>query len=136
MPVQRRLPVFATGSIKALAGAFMMAAILAGCALQPPRHPNPMPSPPVIHPPPTARHPSKAGHTQPSCAWTQVHGVAKLIRIQDRHSWYRFYPGNTAVAKKHHPANANPGDEFTAILKQPLNGPCKQPGLVLVKPLP
>lgn len=130
---QRPLQATATGLMKASAGALVLAATLAGCALQPPSPPTSSLAPPVVHP--RHQHPGYS-RTRPSCAWTQVRGVAQLKRIRGRHSWYRFYPGNTPVVKQRHPANASPGDEFTAILKQPLNGPCKQPALVLVKPLP
>lgn len=132
MPAPGRLPAFRNGPIKALAGALVLAATLAGCALQPPRHRNPQP---VIQPQQAHPH-SQSSRGTPPCAWTRVRGVAQLMGVHGQHGWYRFYPGNTAVVKPRPPANASPGDEFTAILKKPLNGPCKEPALVLVKPLP
>lgn len=117
--------------------ALMVMVLVAGCALQPPApqtSPKPLPSPlPRKHSAPRAQH-----HRPPAppCAWAQTRGVAKLVRAQGHRGWFRFYPGNRLVPARINEDRADPGAEYTAILKKPLYGPCHRPDLELVRPLP
>ena len=62
--------------------------------------------------------------------------MAEYLNHKNGHFVYRFYPGDTMVSKPKAPPHPQPGEEYKAILRQPLNGPCDNPELVLVNPLP
>ena len=118
-------------------GTLMAVALLAGCALQPPTPETP--AKPLPSPAPQKPGPREAHHHRrppPPCAWTQTRGVAKLVRAHGGRGWFRFYPGNRLVPASIDQVRANPGAEYTAILKKPLYGPCHRPDLELVSPLP
>ncbi|WP_143269440.1 hypothetical protein [Mangrovitalea sediminis] len=94
----------------------------------------PAPPPPAVSQSQT-HHPKAPRKQHVSCAWSQVHGIAELVAVRDHHATYRFYPGNTLFRKSHPPHNASPGNEYKAIVRRPMNGPCDAPELVVVDPL-
>lgn len=75
---------------------------------------------------------------EPPCAWSQVRGVAKLLALgrapdHGRATW-QFFPGDDILF---HPApeGSRVGDEYKALLRRPMNGPCRQAELYLVAPI-
>ncbi len=113
-----------------------LATLMSACASTPwtasPPHPQPAPLPQA------AEDDLHGQWPQPPCAWSQVRGVAKLLSLgpqpdRSRATW-QFFPGDDILL---HPAppGSRVGDEFKALLRRPMNGPCRQLELYLVAPL-
>ena len=97
------------------------------------REPETVEPPPVAAPRPTPKRP---------CAWSQTRGIATLLaatptsdaRASAVEEPWQFVPGDKVVFHKR-PDTAAVGDEFKAMLKEPLSGPCRRPQLLLFSPL-
>lgn len=117
--------------------ALAIGTLLTACASQP--GPAPVPGADTD----TKWQPPRPGqgadrHPQPPCAWSQIRGIAKLLSLTSAHperqATWQFFPGDDILF---HPAphDSGIGDEFKALLKRPLNGPCDGPELYLVAPI-
>lgn len=115
-------------------GAVLVATLLSACATTPQL--NPVPD----APPATVSEPSPPAPVQPipRCAWSQIRGVAIIVSVTsamanpDLATW-QFFPGDDIVFHPLPPGAAR-GDEYKALLRRPMTGPCKAE-LYLVGPL-
>lgn len=113
------------------AAILLTAALLTACAATTPVTPAPegavsQPTPPVPVQP------------SPLCAWSQVRGVATVLSVTSAMTnpalaTWQFFPGDDIVFHPL-PGGASGGDEYKALLRRPLTGPC-EPELYLVGPL-
>ncbi|MDC0661342.1 hypothetical protein [Marinobacter sp. SS21] len=112
--------------------AVSLATLMSACASTPwmASHPQSAPA--------TADGDTREQRPQPPCAWSQVRGIAKLLSLgrhpdRSQASW-QFFPGDDVLF---HPAppGSRVGDEYKALLRRPMNGPCRQLELYLVAPI-
>ena len=69
------------------------------------------------------------------CAWREEKGVAVVTTLQEGEARFRFFPGDVAISTRAKPGVAI-GQEFKAVVRYPLNGPCSEPQMTVMEPLP
>lgn len=110
--------------------------LLTACAISP----VPVTQPDGDPEPASPQSPSSGARPQPLCAWSQLRGIATVLSLSsamangsESLATWQFFPGDDIVFHPL-PAGADVGDEYKALLRRPMNGPC-QPELYLVGPL-
>ncbi|SFM01622.1 hypothetical protein [Marinobacter zhejiangensis] len=112
----------------------LTATLLSACATSP-QPATPLPSATEAGTHQTSPEPTRP---QPLCAWSQIRGIATLLSTTSAltdptFATWQFFPGDDIVFHRL-PQGANTGDEYKALLRRPMTGPC-QPELYLVAPL-
>ncbi|WP_166269653.1 hypothetical protein [Marinobacter caseinilyticus] len=87
---------------------------------------------------PNAAKPPPEPQPEALCAWSQIRGIATLLAMdptrQPPQGTWQFFPGDDVVFVPV-PDQAQPGDEYKALLRRPLSGGCQTPVLILVAPV-
>ncbi len=91
-------------------------------------HPNPI----TVESPDARPMPSQP-NPKP-CAWADVRGIAKLLAMAGESGTWQFFPGDDVLFHTV-PTGARPDDEFKALLRRPISGPCPDARLILFDPV-
>lgn len=92
------------------------------------------PPEPVTTEPPDGGSERPRPPAQEPCAWTEVRGIATLLAVTGQSGTWQFVPGDDVLFHTV-PAGARPEDEFKALLRRPLSGPCPDARLILFDPV-
>lgn len=83
----------------------------------------------------TQSKPEPAPESAPEpCAWSEVRGIAKLLAVSGQTGTWQFFPGDKILFHAV-PKGARVDDEFKALLRQALSGPCPNGRLSLFDPV-
>ncbi|WP_375176654.1 hypothetical protein [Marinobacter mobilis] len=114
--------------------ALLVATLLSACASTPPVTSTPVDTTDTN----AHRTPPPPVQPIPRCAWSQVRGVATILSVTSAMAnpalaTWQFFPGDDIVFHPL-PGGAARGDEYKALLRRPMTGPCEAE-LYLVGPL-
>lgn len=99
---------------------------------QPPGNEDNHAGPVTAEPPDAPRKPTRPNPEH--CAWSDVRGIAKLLARTGLSGTWQFFPGDDVLFHAV-PAGARPEDEFKALLRRPMSGPCPTARLILFDPV-